>query len=50
LSKIQGVANITTDIPGRICTFEISDPSVDFKAELKKYAETNTHLADYTIQ
>jgi len=42
--------NITTDIAGRNCTFELTDPSVDYKAELKKYAETNSHLAEYTIQ
>ncbi len=33
-----------------MCTFELTDPSIDYKAELKKVAETNSHLAEYTIQ
>jgi hypothetical protein len=50
LSKISGVTDIETDTNARTCTFKVTDPNVDYEAELAKYAETNTHLADYTIE
>ncbi|WP_145420647.1 hypothetical protein [Planctomycetes bacterium K23_9] len=50
MAKIKGVSDIKTDISGRNCTFKVSDPDVDYKGKLKEFAETNTHLAGYTIQ
>ena len=50
MTKIPGVTDIETDIDARRCTFKVTDPNVDYEAELAKYAETNTHLADYTIE
>ncbi|GAB5401922.1 MAG: hypothetical protein Aurels2KO_01530 [Aureliella sp.] len=50
MSKIPSVSDIETDPGALVCSFKISDPDVDYEAELAKYAETNSHLADYTIE
>jgi hypothetical protein len=48
--QIAGVRDIKTDISGRMCSFKVSDSNVDYTTELAKFAETNSHLAEYTIQ
>ena len=50
LEKIDGVVDIKTDPEARICSFKVTDPDVDYKSELAKYAETNKELAGYKIQ
>ena len=50
LQKIDGVTDIQTDPAKRICSFRVTNPDVDYKAKLAELAQTNTHLADYTIQ
>ena len=50
MEKIDGVIDIETDVPGRVCTFKVTKPNVDYKSQLEKYAKTNSKLADYEIQ
>jgi hypothetical protein len=50
LAKIDGVTDIQTDISGRLCSFKVTDPGVDYESKLAEYAKTNDHLADYEIQ
>jgi len=33
-----------------ICSFEVTKPDVDYKAQLETMAVTNEHLKDYKIQ
>lgn len=50
LAGIPGVRDIRTDIPERICSFELSDPELDYESTLQDLASSNQHLADYTIR
>jgi len=50
LEKIDGVTDIKTDIAGRLCSFKVTDPNVDYRSKLAEYAKSNEHLADYEIQ
>lgn len=50
MSKIAGLKEINADPANLRCTFKVTDPSVDYKAEIAKYAETNSHLADYSFE
>ena len=50
MEKIDGVAEIETDIANRVCSFKLTKPDVDFKAKLVEFAKTNQHLAGYVIQ
>jgi hypothetical protein len=49
LEKIDGVTDIETDVPNRTCSFKLTNPDVDYKAKLKEFAQTNTHIAGYEI-
>jgi hypothetical protein len=48
LTKIETATDIETDIQARKCSFKV-DPSVDYQAKLAEYAQTNTHLAGYSM-
>ena len=48
--KIDGVADIVTDVANRTCTFKVTKPDVDYKASLVEFAKTNDKLTDYEIQ
>ena len=50
LSKIDGVVDIQTNVPNRICSFKVAKPDVDYKSQLAEFAESNKHLAGYEIQ
>lgn len=50
LSKVEGITDITTDIPSRICTFNMKTGSLDLKAILDEFSKTNDHIAGYTIE
>ncbi|MDP7302703.1 MAG: hypothetical protein QGG09_06355 [Pirellulaceae bacterium] len=50
MQKIDGVTDIETDIAGRLCSFKVTDPDVDYNSKLAEYAKSNEHLAEYTIQ
>jgi hypothetical protein len=50
LEKIGGVIDIETDVDGRLCTFKVTEPDIDYKSKLEEYARTNDKLADYEIQ
>jgi hypothetical protein len=50
LEKIDGVVDIQTDTTKQVCSFKLTNPDVDYKAKLAEFAETNSHLAGYTIQ
>lgn len=49
LEGLDGVTDITTDIPARSCTFNWSNETVDLTAELDKISETNQHVAGYSM-
>jgi hypothetical protein len=49
LAKIEGVSNIKTDIPKRICTFKFENDSLDIRAKLDEVATTNTHVNGFRI-
>jgi hypothetical protein len=42
--------DIKTDIPNRLCSFKLSQPSIDYQSKLAELAKTNSHLAEYEIQ
>ena len=50
MEKIDGVAEIVTDVANRTCTFKVTKPDVDYKAKLAEFAKTNGKLKDYAIQ
>ncbi len=50
LSKVEGITDITTDIPSRICTFRMKSGSLDLKTILDEFSKTNDHIAGYTIE
>ena len=50
LSKVEGITDISTDIPSRICTFHMKTGSLDLKAILDEFSKTNDHIAGYTIE
>ena len=50
LSKIDGIVDIQTNVPERICSFKITEPDVDYKSKLAEFAKSNEHLAGYEIQ
>ena len=49
LQKIDGVADIQTDVEGRKCSFKLSDPDASYKDQLAEMAKTNEHLTGYSI-
>ncbi len=49
MKKIDGIIEIKTDVPGRICTFRVK-PDVDYQTKLAEFAQTNEKLAGYEIQ
>ncbi|MCA9249042.1 MAG: hypothetical protein KDA42_18095 [Planctomycetales bacterium] len=50
MEKIDGVEDISTDVPNRLCTFKLTKPEVDYQSQLAEFAKTNDHLAGYEIQ
>ena len=50
MEKIDGVIDIETDVNGRLCTFKVTKPDVDYKSQLEKYAKTNSDLADFEMK
>jgi hypothetical protein len=50
LQKVEGITEIQTDTSNRTCTFQVTDPDLDYQAKLAELAETNSHLAGYEIQ
>jgi hypothetical protein len=50
LEKIDGVTDIQTDTTNFVCTFKVTNPDVDYESKLAEFAQTNSHLAGYTIQ
>jgi hypothetical protein len=50
LAKIEGVTDIETDSSNRVCSFKVPKSNTDYAAQLAKFAETNSHLAGYTIK
>lgn len=49
LVKIDGITDIKTDPENQVCTFVVTNPSLDYKARLEEFAKTNTHLKDFTV-
>lgn len=50
LTKIDGITDIQTDIGNQVCSFRVTNPTLDYKAKLTEYAKTNTHLKGFSIQ
>jgi len=50
LSKVEGITDITTDVPTRICTFRMKTGSLDLTKILDEFSKTNEHIAGYTIE
>lgn len=50
MEKIDGVVDIETDVPGRLCSFKLTKPDVDYKSKLEEFAKTNSKLANYEVQ
>ena len=50
MQNIDGLTDIETDVPNRVCSFKLTKPGVDYQAELAELAKTNSHLAGYEIQ
>ncbi len=49
LTKIDGVSDIETDIPSRICTFKLANNDLDIEAKLDELGESNTHIAGWSM-
>lgn len=49
LEKLEGVSDITTDVPTTIATFKLAKPDKDLKAKLDEFAKTNEHMADWSF-
>ena len=50
LTKIDGISEIKTDHENQVCSFRVTDPTLDYKAKLDEYAKTNSHLKGFSIQ
>ena len=50
MAKIEGVMDIETDTVGRTCSFRLEQPDVDYETQLTEFAESNPHLAEFSIQ
>ena len=50
LTKIDGIIDIQTDTGNQVCSFRVTNPTLDYKAKLNEYAKTNTHLKGFSIQ
>jgi len=49
LSKVAGVSNIKTDTKTTSCEFAFVPGEVDIEAKLAELAETNEHIAGFSI-
>jgi len=50
LTKIDGISDIQTDPGNQVCSFRVTNPTLDYKAKLDEYAKTNSHLKGFSIQ
>jgi len=50
LTKIDGITDIETDSGNHVCSFRVTDPTLDYKAKLDELAKTNIHLEEFSIQ
>ena len=50
LETITGITDIKTDPGNQVCSFRVTDPTLDYKAKLDEFAKTNTHLKEFTVQ
>ena len=50
LEKIDGVTDIQTDPEHQVCSFRVTNPTLDYKAKLDEFASTNSHLKGFSIQ
>ena len=50
LVKIEGISDIELDPNKQVCSFKIPKSVEDYETQLTKFAETNEHLAEFTIQ
>ncbi len=49
LVKVDGISDIKTDIPNRLCTFRLAGKGEDIQDELTKLAQTNDHMAGFEV-
>ena len=49
LTKVDGVSDIQTDVPNRLCTFKFATNRGDINAQLAKLAQTNEHIAGFEL-
>jgi len=50
LTKVEGITDLKTDVPSRLCSFKVTDENLDIKAKLKELAKNNSHIKGYSIQ
>jgi hypothetical protein len=50
LTKIDGLTDIQTDPDNQVCSFRVTNPTLDYKAKLDEFAKTNSHLKGFSIQ